>query len=322
MTQRRSQQVNRRALALLLANVVLVRLAAAHDYVTAAGADVSAPSQTAHKHVTHAVAGDLSTFDQINSLDFAATQRTPPPLTSAHAHVARRRDEPVNNNNNNKRHRRLARKVDTSKHKATNETASKRDSRSRTHTQLPSALATEAGNLLSVGGQLMKLARAGIAEPTSSYYGGGSGSSAGFGWPSSGWLASASGGGNGYQQQQQYYAGDVHEMAHAGHEWPTMMAKSGEWFWTLVPAAIVVGAGVILGPLLAAWLVSHAISQNSLTLAAGRRRRRRDVAEQLIGKTLPSLLEKLAHTDDFARFELALNSVLDHIASAQRYKHS
>lgn len=117
-----------------------------------------------------------------------------------------------------------------------------------------SALSAETGNLLSITKQLVKLAR--------NQYGGGE-----FIDPSTGpplfmpsMLSAAA--------------------SHIFHDSTgdfTGAALKSDWFWMVVPAVIVIGSSVIVIPLIAAWIVSNMMSQNSFTVSAGRRRRKRDI---------------------------------------------
>lgn len=122
------------------------------------------------------------------------------------------------------------------------------------------SLAGDTGNLLSITRQLAKLAR-------SQVLGG-----AEFGSPSSWFSPSPS-----MASSMFSGAGGSHfNLDPVGHDFTAAGFKS-DWFWLVVPAVIVIGAGVIVVPLIAAWLVSQMMGHNTFTVSAGRRRRRRDV---------------------------------------------
>lgn len=121
-----------------------------------------------------------------------------------------------------------------------------------------SALSAESGNLLSITKQLVKLARNQVLGNEFGHYFAGSPSWSSPLMPSM--LSAAS------------YA--LHDsLDFGGHS--TGASLKNEWFWWVAPAVIVIGTGVIVLPLIAAWLVSQAMSQNTFTVSAGRRRRRR-----------------------------------------------
>lgn len=115
-------------------------------------------------------------------------------------------------------------------------------------TKSVNTLLADAGNLFSVTNQLVKLARHQIGGDM-------------FGWPS---MLSSN-----------------NHMLH-GADFTSASIKS-DLFWTVVPAVIVIGAGVILVPLIAAKLVSGMLSQGTFTVSAGKRRRRRDVSQESSG---------------------------------------
>lgn len=122
------------------------------------------------------------------------------------------------------------------------------------------ALSAETGNLLSITKQLVKLARSGI---TGSEFG------AGLGHSLAPWMAAPI-------MMPSMLSAASHMFGHdSGSDFTSATLKS-EWFWVVVPAVIVIGAGVIVIPLIAAWLVSHMMNQNTFTVTpAGRRRRKR-----------------------------------------------
>lgn len=127
-----------------------------------------------------------------------------------------------------------------------------------------SALGAETGNLLSITKQLVRLARSqmigGEYMPPSAHYGAGGSSS----WPAlmPSMLSAAS------------------NMFHDSTNDFTGASLKSDWFWMVVPAVIIIGAGVIVIPLIAAWLVSSVMNQNTFTVSAGRRRKRRDISDQ------------------------------------------
>lgn len=121
-----------------------------------------------------------------------------------------------------------------------------------------SALGQETGNLMSVTKQIVKLARSQMLGPDMGNYMA-SGLAPSLIMPSM--LSAAS-----------------HLMHDSvSPDWAASSLAKSEWFWVVVPAVIVIGAGVIVVPLIAAWIVSHMMNQNTFTVSAGRRRRRRDV---------------------------------------------
>lgn len=122
------------------------------------------------------------------------------------------------------------------------------------------ALSAETGNLLSITKQLVKLARSGI---TGSEFG------AGLGHSLAPWMAAPI-------MMPSMLSAASHMFGHdSGNDFTSATLKS-EWFWVVVPAVIVIGAGVIVIPLIAAWLVSHMMNQSTFTVTpAGRRRRKR-----------------------------------------------
>lgn len=139
-----------------------------------------------------------------------------------------------------------------------------------------SAIAAEKDNLLSVTRQLVKLARNQFGGGNLWFGSGSQGRDAGlFGGNSMGLLSAASqlAASSFYPEVYPDASAQVHNFGH-GH---AMSAKS-DWFWLVMPAVIVFGAGVIVVPLIAAWLVSNAMGQSTLTVSAGKRRRRRDVS--------------------------------------------
>lgn len=115
-----------------------------------------------------------------------------------------------------------------------------------------SALAAETGNLLSITRQLVKLARGQVMGEYGQPYS--------WAWP--------------FGAPSMLPAGS--HMFHEPADFTGASLKS-DWFWVVAPAVIVIGAGVIVIPLIGAWLVSHMMNQNTLTVSAGRRRRRRQV---------------------------------------------
>ena len=169
-----------------------------------------------------------------------------------------------------------------------------------------SSFAGETGNLLSITKQLVKLARGHMLNDFGPHYS----SYQPF-----------------YQSMPSNLAAAASNMFHdtfdslSGSSSGHLSAKS-DWLWLVTPAAIVLGAGVILVPLVAAYLVSNMVQQNTFTVSAGRRRRKRQASElrpetsdeQLLGHLLdwhklfdgtnPELL-----VEQLARFHSALNNV-------------
>lgn len=154
-----------------------------------------------------------------------------------------------------------------------------------------SAIAAESGNLLSITRQLVKLARNGF---TGSEFG----SNPLLGAHSANWLGPL------IAMPTMLSAAATHAMhaadqsAEFGHH--HLASSKSDWFWVIMPAIIAVGAGVIIVPLIAAWLVSGAMSQNTLTVAAGKRRRRRDTR----GLGQDPLALELTHSDVFKLLDL------------------
>lgn len=174
-----------------------------------------------------------------------------------------------------------------------------------------SALGGDTGNLLSITKQLVKLARSQMvgSEYGSTYPGSSSWFSSPLVMPSM--LSAAS------------------HMFHDSTNDFTAASLKSDWFWVVVPAVIVIGAGVIVVPLIAAWLVSHFMNQNTFTVSAGRRRRRRkrgavDQFEAFPNQSYPDIHEDLFKmlnlhrllddapqllVDKLSRFYKALDSV-------------
>jgi len=115
-----------------------------------------------------------------------------------------------------------------------------------------SSISAEAGNLLSVTQQLVKLARSQV-----------------LGGDFSSWLS---------PMTMPSMLSAASHMMHDSNDFTSASLKS-DWFWVVAPAVIVIGAGVIVVPLIAAWLVSHMMNQNTFTVSAGRRRRRRHAGQ-------------------------------------------
>lgn len=165
-----------------------------------------------------------------------------------------------------------------------------------------SAIVTETGNLLSITRQLVKLARNGFGATEF----GPTGGAHMLGGSSPNWLGPliAMPTMLGAAASHALHASADQSLDFGQHH---HLAKS-DWFWVVMPAIIAVGAGVIIVPLIAAWLVSGAMSQNTLTVAAGRRRRRRDT----LGQSMDPLELKQTHSDIFQLLDL--HSWLDDIA--------
>lgn len=142
----------------------------------------------------------------------------------------------------------------------TGQISSRSSTGNNTKAKLNGPLSNEAGNFLSVTKQLMKLARSGIM-PTDSYSA----------YPSY-WSSTSS-------MMPSMLSAASHMFA--GHDQADFTGASlkSDWFWLIAPAIIVIGSGVIVIPLIAAWLVSYMMNQNSLTVTAGRRRRKREAHE-------------------------------------------
>lgn len=140
-----------------------------------------------------------------------------------------------------------------------------------------SSILAESDNLLSITKQLVKLARTGFVggefDPSGQILNSAAG--AGLLAPLIGvptMLSAAS-------QALQSAADESGEHSEHHHH---HAAARGDMFWVVMPAIIAVGAGVIIVPLIAAWLISSAMSQNTMTVAAGRRRRKRDLLDQYL----------------------------------------
>lgn len=169
-----------------------------------------------------------------------------------------------------------------------------------------SAIAADSGNLLSITSQLVKLARTNLMGAE---FGGPPGSA----WLSAPMLAMPS-----------MLAAASHMLHDSGSDFTGASVKS-DWIWMVAPAVIVIGAGVIIVPLIAAWLVSHAMAQNSFTVTAGRRRKRQAADGHLgdLGADLYRMLDlhKLADVapellvEKLSRFHLALERVAQSLAA-------
>ena len=118
------------------------------------------------------------------------------------------------------------------------------------------SMVADTGNLLSITKQLVKLARGQVL------------SDFGSGWWAPGSMTAPS------------MLSAASHLLHDSSDFHGASLKS-DWFWLVAPAVIVIGTGVIVIPLIAAYLVSHLMNQNTFTVTAGRRRRRRQVAEPL-----------------------------------------
>lgn len=121
-----------------------------------------------------------------------------------------------------------------------------------------------------------------------------------------------------------------------GWEYDYGATAKSDWFWLIVPAVIVVGAGVIILPLIAACFVSM-FTSGSYTLSAGRKKRDVTGAENQAanGRSLLDIYKSMSGNQDFiqqligdlAQFDKALSSVerfiQNHsdINSKKRYKH-
>lgn len=142
-----------------------------------------------------------------------------------------------------------------------------------------SAILAEGDNLLSITKQLVKLARTGFVgneyPPSHPVHHINSGNMAGLLNPLIG-VPSMMNGATHSLQSSADESGD-HGSEHHHHA-----AARGDMFWVVMPALIAVGAGVIVVPLIAAWLISSTMNQNTMTVAAGKRRRRRDVLDQIL----------------------------------------
>jgi len=163
-----------------------------------------------------------------------------------------------------------------------------------------SALSAEGANLLSITKQLVKLARNQVLS------GGPMGMEQWFGSPGS----SFGGGGMGLPSSLMSAASSAFNEALEPHHQQHAMGKS-DWFWLVAPAVIVIGAAVIVIPLVAAYLVSNAMSQNTFTVSAGRRRRKRAAQEAGLG-SVEALLELQSGqrlVDRLSQFHGALESV-------------
>lgn len=147
-------------------------------------------------------------------------------------------------------------------------------------------LAAETGNLLSITKQLVKLARSQVV--------GGE-----FGAPLGSWLAPLA--------VPSMLSAASHAI-HDSHDFTAASLKS-DWFWVVVPAVIVVGAGIIVLPLVAAWLVSHMMNQNTFTVSAGRRRRKRDLMSNPAGVHSNGYSSSI-HSDLFKLLDV--HRLLDH----------
>ena len=144
-----------------------------------------------------------------------------------------------------------------------------------------SALTAEGANLLGITKQLVKLARNQVlgddqwGSGQQHYYASSfpGGYQTGLPASSASWLTSAP------ASMLSAASHALHDSLDFGsHHSHHQASLKSDWFWWAAPAVIVVGAGVIVVPLIAAWLVSQAMSQNAFTLTAGRRRRRRSTA--------------------------------------------
>lgn len=147
------------------------------------------------------------------------------------------------------------------------------------------AITKDSANLLSITKQLVKLARNQVM--------GGE-----FG-PLSGWQSTA-----GFMPSM--LASASHMLHDAPNDFTSASLKS-DWFWLVAPAVIVVGAGVIVVPVIAAWLVSHLMNQGSYSVSAGRRRKKRSLLDEqqlplsqlFNGDLLKTLnIHQLLHDDD------------------------
>lgn len=150
-----------------------------------------------------------------------------------------------------------------------------------------SAFGSDTGNLLSITKQLVKLARNQIV-------GGEYGST----YPSSSsWFSPL---------VMPSMLSAASHMLHDSNADFTAASLKSDWFWVVVPAVIVIGAGVIVVPLIAAWLVSHMMNQNTFTVSAGRRRRRRrrDVSFSNQYSEFPNQIHSNIHEDLFKMLDI------------------
>lgn len=170
---------------------------------------------------------------------------------------------------------------------------SRRSSQSGNSTSSPQAksrsgvLSAEADNLLSVTKQIVKLARSQVVGNE-------------FGSPLGSWLAPLA---------PSMLAAASHTFQDSHGDFTGASLKS-DWFWVVVPAVIVVGAGVIVVPLIAAWLVSHMMNQNTFTVSAGKRRRKRDLLSPGVGSLHQSGSSQSIHSDLFKLIDI--HRLLDH----------
>lgn len=168
------------------------------------------------------------------------------------------------------------------------------------------SLAADTGNLFSIGKQLVKLARSQVGSDFNS------------------WLSPM-------MAAPSFLSGASHFGDSLGDFGSTAASAKSDWFWLVVPAVIVVGAGVIVIPLIAAWLVSNVMSQNTFTVSAGRRRRRDVSSVSAAGQPHNDLLKLLdIHqvldepqwlVEKLARFHKALESVGTRSLQAALDKH-
>lgn len=151
-----------------------------------------------------------------------------------------------------------------------------------------SVLGGDTGNLLSITKQLVKLAR-------NQMVGGEYGST----YPSSSsWFSPL---------VMPSMLSAASHMLHDSNADFTAASLKSDWFWVVVPAVIVIGAGVIVVPLIAAWLVSNMMNQNTFTVSAGRRRRRRkrDVSfSNQFNQEFPNQTHSSIHEDLFKMLDI------------------
>lgn len=150
----------------------------------------------------------------------------------------------------------------TDKHQANNGNSTSKQSAPHNRDQRlnVSAVTADTGNLLSITEQLVKLARSSMIGGDYAY--GGVSPYSASSWSMSPVMAPS---------MLSAASHILHDSL--GHDFTGASLKS-DWFWLVAPAVIVIGAGVIVIPMIGAWLVSHMMNQNTFTVAAGRRRKR------------------------------------------------
>ena len=284
-------------LLIVCANLALLRLIGAH---------LLEPNSTSQL-------GSIGALDKIDSLDFSR-----PPAPAPEAANASSSRPTIERRARAKSAPNLAELVGNFAGQL--ERAWRASSTRRTHKEAKlngSALAAEGANLLSVTKQLVRLARDQrlLGREAADHLLGAAGLHSSWSSPPpppSVWPGALLAAASGALHDSLALEGHQHHSQHA-------MAKS-DWLWFVAPAVICIGAAVIVVPLIAAYLVSNAMAQNTFSVSAGRRRRKRHAplasehSTELLGLLDPSAL--LGETPLFLVQKLAhLHGLLEHLGA-------